>query len=62
MGGKRCLEEILKINAVAKVIVATGYPIPKKLKEEITATAKGFINKPYEANILLQKTRKILDS
>jgi len=62
MGGKRCLEELLKINSKAKVIITTGYPIKKQLKEKIAASTKAFIDKPYESDTLLKTTRRILDA
>jgi PAS domain S-box-containing protein len=61
MGGRKCLEEILKINPDAKVIIASGYSVdgnPKSLKAE---GAMGFIKKPFNVREMLTSIRDILD-
>ncbi len=61
MGGKHCLEEIIKIKPQEKVIITTGYSFNKSEKKGILSKAKGFIDKPYESQYLLQRARTILD-
>jgi PAS domain S-box-containing protein len=62
MGGKQCLEEILKIDPRARVLIASGYPISSTGNEALAAEAKGFVNKPYEMRELLAKVREVLDA
>ena len=46
MGGKQCLEELLKINPRVKVIIASGYYRPMDRPRKILPRgAKGFVNK-----------------
>ena len=61
MGGKRCLEEILKVNPQAKVVVASGYSMNGPAKEVLDDGAKAFIRKPYELKQMLGEVRKVLD-
>lgn len=61
MGGKKCLEKILKIDPNARVIIASGYSGNGHTKEIFKAGAKGFINKPYDINQMLRVVREALD-
>jgi two-component system cell cycle sensor histidine kinase/response regulator CckA len=61
MGGKRCLEEILKVNPQAKVVVASGYSMNGPAKDVLDDGAKAFIRKPYELKQMLGEVRKVLD-
>lgn len=61
MGGHKCLQEILKKDPSAKVIVASGYSVDGKLKETLEAGASGYIGKPYKIIDLLEKVRTVLD-
>ena len=61
MGGKQCLEEMLKISPQAKVLIASGYSALGPSKEAVEAGAKGFINKPYDMHQMLQIVRHVLD-
>jgi DNA-binding NtrC family response regulator len=61
MGGKQCLEELLKINPEIKVVVASGYSVNGNIKDFVEAGAKGFVGKPYEMKELLTAVRKFLD-
>jgi two-component system cell cycle sensor histidine kinase/response regulator CckA len=61
MGGKRCLEEILKVNPRAKVVIASGYSINGRAKEVLDGGARSFIRKPYELKQMLGEVRKVLD-
>ena len=61
MDGKKCLEEILRINPNAKVIIASG-DSEKGLANFIHGKrAKGFIYKPYDIEELLTTIREIID-
>jgi PAS domain S-box-containing protein len=61
MGGRQCLEEILKINPRAQVIVTSGYSMEGSAKETIDTKAKGFVSKPYDGRELLSFVREVLD-
>ncbi len=61
MGGKQCLEHLLKINPDVKVIVSSGYSIDGRARQAIEATQKGFVAKPFKSADLLKTVRQILD-
>ena len=61
MGGKRCLEELLKIHPQAKVVIASGYSVNGPTKETVDAGAKTFVGKPYEVSQILKVVRETLD-
>ena len=61
MSGRRCLEELLKVNPQAKVVIASGYSDIGPMKESIDAGARSFIGKPYQMRQLLKLVRDVLD-
>ncbi len=61
MGGDRCLEEFLKIDPGAKVLIASGYSAKGRTEDLIQAGAKGFIGKPFTKNAMLKAIRRVLD-
>ena len=61
MGGRRCLEELLKINPEAKVLIASGHSPDGPTKEILEGGAKGFVSKPYDMTQILKAVREILD-
>ncbi|MFH1116506.1 MAG: PAS domain S-box protein [Pseudomonadota bacterium] len=61
MGGKHCLEELLKINPRVKVVIASGYSANGPMKDALASGAEGFVNKPFEVKDLLQVVRRTLD-
>jgi len=61
MGGKRCLMELLTLNAQVKVLIASGYTDITTLKETIKTGHQNFIGKPYRLGEILEAVRKILD-
>jgi two-component system cell cycle sensor histidine kinase/response regulator CckA len=62
MGGKQCLEELLKINPQLKVLIASGLSADLSITESVKTSARGFISKPFRVKELLQQVRKVLDS
>jgi two-component system, cell cycle sensor histidine kinase and response regulator CckA len=62
MGGKQCLEQLLKINPQLKVLIASGYCADPSTKEYLETGARGFVTKPFRMKELLQQVRKVLDS
>ena len=61
IGGMRCLKELLKLNPLTKVLVASGYSIKGSSKEAIEAGAMGYISKPYNVKEISKVIRQILD-
>ncbi len=61
MGGKTCLEQILKEDPAARIIIASGHSVEGRTKEEIESKAAGFINKPFDLQKMLHVVRKTLD-
>jgi CheY-like chemotaxis protein len=62
MGGKKCLDELLKIDPGVKVIIASGYSAQGLVAETLAAGALEFISKPYRLAQMLEKIRIVLDS
>ena len=62
MGGKQCLEELLKIDPGVKVLISTGYSAESLPRETTEGGAVGFIRKPYKMKQMLQVVRNVLDS
>ncbi|MCL4538667.1 MAG: ATP-binding protein [Bacteroidetes bacterium] len=62
MDGKQCLDEILKINPLAKVLIASGYSPDGATKEILEGRAKGLVNKPYDIMQMVRSVRDALDS
>lgn len=62
MGGEACLEEVLKINKDAKIIISSGATLDAQQKETLEARTKGFVGKPFQPNDMLRAIRKALDS
>ena len=62
MGGKQCLDEILKIDPQARVLIASGYSVNGPTREALSAGAKGFVNKPYDMRELLATVREVSDN
>jgi len=61
MGGVKCLDELLKINSEAKVIIASGYFIDGSTGATSKAGAKGFIKKPYILEGMLNEIRRVIE-
>ncbi len=62
MGGKECLEEILKLDPDAKVIVSSGFPPNGTTQQVVEARAKGFVGKPFKRIEMLRTIRRVLDA
>lgn len=60
MGGKKCLDELLKIDPDIKVIIASGYT-HEKIKDEIMGLDNvSFISKPYDIEKLFDLVQQII--
>ena len=62
MGGRQCLEELLKVEPKVKVLVSSGYSDAENRDELIQVGAKGFVGKPFQMTQLLKTVREVLDS
>jgi PAS domain S-box-containing protein len=60
MGGEKCLEELVKINSHVKVIVSTGHSLDAQDRLHIGRLARGFVNKPYEVEQMIQTVKEVL--
>jgi PAS domain S-box-containing protein len=61
MGGRRCFEELRKINPEVKVVIASGFSSSVPEVEAIEEGAIGFISKPFDIRQMLQEVRKAID-
>ena len=62
MGGKQCLEEMLKIDPNAKILIASGVSARSHIIAIGEVGAKGIVNKPYEMTELFTVVRETLDA
>lgn len=62
MGGKQCLEELLKIDPRVKVVIASGYSANGPTKDALASGAKGFVDKPHDIRQVLEAVRRVLDA
>ncbi|MBU0985959.1 MAG: PAS domain S-box protein [Proteobacteria bacterium] len=60
MGGRKCLENLLKIDPRVKVLIASGYSFNGPMTEAVEAGATGFISKPYNVEKMLKTIRDVL--
>jgi two-component system cell cycle sensor histidine kinase/response regulator CckA len=61
MGGGQCLEELVRIDPNARIIIASGSSPDGPTTEGLEQLAKGFVWKPYNIRQLLQAVRRVLD-
>jgi len=61
MGGKQCIEGLLKIDPDVKVLVASGYSAGGPTKQALSSGAKGFVAKPFDMRQVLEMVRKTID-
>jgi two-component system cell cycle sensor histidine kinase/response regulator CckA len=62
MGGKQCLNEILRSNPQAKVVIASGYAMEEAMEKDILAKTLGYVKKPFDYRNMLIVIREVLDS
>lgn len=62
MGGKRCLEELIRLFPHIKIVIASGYSADGNVIDVVKAGAKGFVKKPFDVNQLLYVVREVLDA
>jgi len=62
MGGRRCLEQLVKTDPNVKVIIASGYAVDGGTRAVVEAGAKGFVGKPYVVREMLKVIRQTMDA
>jgi len=60
MGGRKCLEELRRLDPRVKILVASGYFEHVHAPDLLDAGACGFIAKPYDAQDLLGRVKAII--
>jgi hypothetical protein len=60
MSGEKCLEGLFNLNPNVIVIVSTGRSLDARELLFLGASTKGFVNKPYEVEELVQAVGKAL--
>ncbi len=61
MGGFKSMQEILKIDPQARILICSGYAPGTQTQDSLNAGAAGFIGKPYRIAELTEKIRQVLD-
>lgn len=62
MGGKECLENLLRMNPELKVVIASGHTATVKIDDFLQMGAKGFVAKPFSLRSFLKAVRDALDN
>ncbi|WP_045222697.1 hybrid sensor histidine kinase/response regulator [Desulfonatronum thioautotrophicum] len=61
MGGQKCLQELLRLDPSARVVIASGYAAKRLEGDPLSAKAKGVLGKPYQLKDLAAMVRNVLD-
>ncbi|MFH1137286.1 MAG: PAS domain S-box protein [Pseudomonadota bacterium] len=61
MGGSKCLQEIIRLDPGAKVIIASGYVANGQAGKYLEAGAAGYLGKPFDLAEMLNLARRVLD-
>lgn len=61
MGGHRCLQELVRLDPLVKVVIASGYTGGRHGREALSSGARAFIGKPFQIKELAQTVRLVLD-
>ncbi|SDG27225.1 response regulator [Desulfosporosinus hippei] len=59
LNGIESLKEILRYNSTAKVLMCSAMGQTTMIKESIESGAKGFITKPFDAELILREIESI---
>ena len=60
MDGIQAVKEIKKLNGNAKIIMCSAMGQQAMVIEAIQAGAKGFVMKPFKAEVLLEEVKRII--
>jgi DNA-binding NarL/FixJ family response regulator len=60
MGGRKCLQELLRFDPAARILIASGYSAQAQAGELLQAGAKGYIGKPYQLKELASRVREAM--
>jgi nitrogen-specific signal transduction histidine kinase len=60
MNGLTCFQHLKQINPEVKVILVSGYAINGEVQEALDSGARGFVQKPFKIEKLVQEIRKTL--
>lgn len=61
MGGRQCLERLLKINPQIRALIASGFSVKGEQRAFLDKEAKGMVSKPFNIRDLLRSVRHVLD-
>ncbi len=61
MGGYRCMQKLLDLDAQAKILIASGYSTDSHARKALASGAVSFIGKPYHLHEMARKVRSALD-
>ena len=61
MDGKKCLEELLKVDKSVKVLIASGFSANGRIGEVVRTGARGFVTKPFDVGQILNMIRDVID-
>jgi DNA-binding NtrC family response regulator len=62
MGGHETFLKLKELNPGVTALLSTGYSQNGKAQEILDSGVKGFLQKPYQANVLLSSVRSVLDA
>jgi len=60
MSGKDCLMELVRIDPLVKVLIASGYSQSDELQDKISPFVKGFVHKPFGITQLMTSVGSVL--
>jgi CheY-like chemotaxis protein len=61
MGGAKCLEKLIQMDPIVKVVIASGYTEDGLVKDRVKQGAKASIIKPYTIEKFSKILRSVLD-
>ncbi len=61
MGGHKCLQELVRLDPLVKVVIASGYTGGRHGREALSSGASAFIGKPFQIAELAQTVRQVLN-
>jgi CheY-like chemotaxis protein len=60
MGGRECMESLLKINPKVRVLVTTGYTSDGSANDLLTAGALAIIEKPLDLKVFAETVQRTI--